>query len=73
MTLASLDLLAGVVAARTAGLSRLDALAVDDCAGGAGLASGPFAIKHDQGVIYFLEEPFVSERRKPAIDRAPGR
>src|ERR1035437_3462500 len=53
--------------------ARLDALAVDDCACGAGLASGPFAVKHDQGVIYFLEAPFVAERRKPAIDRTPWR
>src|SRR6202162_5279449 len=73
MTLASIDLLAGVVAARAAGLGRLDALAVDDCACGAGLTSGPFAVKHDQGVIDFLEAPFVAERRKPAIDRAPWR
>src|ERR1035437_9454709 len=73
MTLASIDLLAGVVAARAAGLGRLDALAVDDCACGAGLASGPFAVKHDQGVIDFLEALFVAERRKPAIDRAPWR
>ena len=68
MTLTSIDLLAGVIAARTAGFGRLDALAVDDCACGAGLASSPFAVKHDQGMIDFLKAPFVAGRRKPAFD-----
>ena len=45
MALAAVDLLAGVIAARPAGLGRLDALAVDDRAGGTGLAPDPFAIE----------------------------
>src|SRR6266851_3479696 len=73
MTLTPVDLLARVVAARPTRLCRLDALAVDDRAGRASLASNPLAILHDEGVIDGLKAPIVAERRKPAIDRAPGR
>ena len=51
MALSALDLLAGVVAARAAGLGRLDALAVDHRRRGRGLAANPLAILHDQMVV----------------------
>ncbi len=72
MTLAPVDLLAGVVTAQPAGLGRLDALAVDDRARGAGFTSDPLAIRHDELVVDCLKAPIVAERRKPAIDRSPG-
>src|ERR1019366_1284815 len=73
MALTSVDLFPGIVAARPASLGRFDALAVDDCACGTGLAADPFAIEHDQGVVDLLEATLVAERRKPAIDCAPRR
>ena len=54
-------------------VGRFDALAVDDCACGTGLAADPFAIEHDQGVVDLLEATLVAERRKPATDCAPRR
>ena len=51
VALAALDLLASVVAARATGFGRLDALAVDHRGGGAGLATRPFAVEHDEMVV----------------------
>jgi hypothetical protein len=48
-------------------------MAVNDRSRGIGLASDPFAIEHDQGVIDPLEAAFVPKLRKPAMDRAPRR
>ena len=59
--------------ARPAGLGSLDALAVDDRRRGAGLATGPLAVGHDQGVVDPLEQTAVAPRREPAVDRAPRR
>src|SRR5450755_3800705 len=73
MALTPGDLFPGIVAARPASLSRLDALAIDDRTRGTGLAADPFAIEHDQGVVDLLEATLVAERRKPAIDRVPRR
>jgi hypothetical protein len=44
VALAPVDLLAGIVTARAAGLGGLDALAVDDRGRGAAVATDPFAI-----------------------------
>ena len=66
-----LDLLARIVAAGATSLGRLDALAVDNRAARAGLASDPLAIGHDQRVIDLLKETVVAELGEPAIDRAP--
>ena len=72
VALAPLDLLARIVAAGATSLGRLDALAVDNRAARAGLASDPLAIGHDQRVIDLLKEAVVAELGEPAIDRAPG-
>src|SRR5947208_3590058 len=73
MALASVDLLAGVVAAWPASFGRLHALGVDDCTRRTGLTPRPFTIEHNQCVINLREAVFVTELRKPAIDRAPRR
>ena len=73
MPLTSFDLLSSIVTSWPTGLGCLNALTVDNRARGAGLASDPFAIKHDQCVIDLLEASFVPKLRKPAIDRAPRR
>src|SRR3972149_4238292 len=70
---AAADLLAGIMAARSAGLGRLHALAVDDRGGGAGVAADTLAIGHDQRVVDLLEHAFVPPRGKPAIGCLPGR
>ena len=64
MAFASLDLLAGVVTARAAGLGRLGRLAVDDPSRGTGLASRRFARHHDQCVI----DPLPGTVVAPAIE-----
>jgi len=71
--MAPVDLLARVVAARPAGLGRLDALAVDDRRRWAGLAPGALAIGHDQGMVDRLEDAVVAPCREPPINRAPRR
>ena len=73
MALASVDLLAGIVAAWSASFCRLHALGIDDCSGRAGLTPRPLTIEHDQGVIDLRETIFITELREPAIDRAPRR
>jgi hypothetical protein len=67
MALASIDLLARVVATWPASFGRLDGLAVDDRTRGTRLASGPFAIEHDKGVINLLEAALITEFCKPAV------
>jgi hypothetical protein len=67
------DLFARVVATWPASFGRLDGLAVDDRTRGTRLASGPFAIEHDKGVINLLEAALITEFRKPTVDRAPRR
>ena len=62
---------ARIVAAGATSLGRLDALAVDNRAARAGLASDPLAIGHDQKVVDLLKEAVVAELSEPAIDRAP--
>ena len=71
VALAPLDLLARIVAAGATSLGHLDALAVDNRAARAGLASDPLAIGHDQRVIDLLKETVVAELGEPTIDRAP--
>jgi hypothetical protein len=44
MALTPIDLLSSIITARSAGLGGLDALAVDDCRRGAGVAPDPFAM-----------------------------
>lgn len=70
MALMPVDLFPGIIAARPASLSRLDALTIDDGTCGTSLAADPFAIEHNQGVVDLLEAIFGAERRKPAVDRA---
>src|SRR4029079_2479095 len=73
MALASVDLLVAIVAAWPASFGRLHALGVDDCTRRTALTPGPFTIEHDQCVIDLREAIFITELRKPAIDRAPRR
>ena len=73
MTLAPVDLLARIVAAWSAGLSGLDALAVDDRGRGAGVAPDPFAICHHKRVVYPFKAPVVAPGGEPAVDRPPRR
>jgi hypothetical protein len=65
--LAAHDLLAGVVAASTAGLAGLHALAVDDAGARRGRPTVAFAIDHQQGMVQRLEHTLVPLGRKPAI------
>src|SRR5271157_5538365 len=51
LTLAPVDFLARVIAARTTGLGGLDALAVDDRRTGAGLAADTHSVQHHQLVV----------------------
>jgi beta-phosphoglucomutase-like phosphatase (HAD superfamily) len=55
VALASLDLFAGIKAARAAGFRCLDRLAVGHARGGAGLASGPLARGGHESVVDLLE------------------
>jgi hypothetical protein len=63
MALASVDLLAGIVAAWSASFCRLHALGIDDCTGRAGLTPRPLTIEHDQGVIDLRETIFITSDR----------
>src|SRR4051794_20659040 len=73
MALAPLHLLACIVAARTAGLGRLDALAVDHRRRWAGASADPLAILHDQVVVDPLPGAVVAEPGEPAIHRQEWR
>lgn len=61
MALVPADLLACVVTTWAGRLNRLDALAVDNCTSGTGLASDSLAIEHDQAMIDLLEAALVAE------------
>jgi hypothetical protein len=71
--LASLDLLAAIVAPHAAALRRLDALAVDNSRGRARLASHPFAVPHDQVVVDGFPNAVIAQPGKPAVHGAPRR
>ena len=73
MTLAPIDLLAGIIPARPAGFGRLHALAVDHACRRTGLPPDPLSIGHHQSVVDPFEAALVPERGEPAIDRLPGR
>jgi len=62
MTLASLDLLGGVKAARAAGIGNLDALRVNDGGAGAGLAGDTLAVGPDQIWFRFFQVPSSRKR-----------
>lgn len=55
MTLAAIDLLAGIVTARPAGFGALDALAVDHRRRRARLSPDPLAVGHQQVMVDRLE------------------
>jgi hypothetical protein len=71
MALAPADVLARVVTAWPAGLSGLDALAVDDRGRGAGVAPDPFTICHHERVVYPFKAPVVAPNGEPAANRPP--
>jgi hypothetical protein len=73
VALASIDLLASIIATRSTSLGGLDALAVDDRGRGAGVAPDPFAICHHERVVYPFKAPVVAPDGEPAVDRAPRR
>ena len=60
MALAAFDLFAGIIAARTAALGRLDALAVDDAGAWRGLATLGLARDHQQRMVQRLPQPVVA-------------
>src|SRR3984957_15119065 len=71
MALTSVDLLSSIVTARAARLGGLDALGVDDCRRGAGVAPDPFAIGHYQRVVYPFKAAVVAPGGEPAVNRSP--
>ena len=60
LSVASLDLFARIAASWTVALGRLDALAVNDCRGWAGLASSLVAFTHDQVVVDGFPGPAIT-------------
>lgn len=68
MPLAALDLLARIIAARTAALGGLDALAIDDAGAGRGFTAMNLARGHQQGMVQRLPQPAVAPHVKPAPD-----
>jgi hypothetical protein len=73
VTLAAADPLAGVAAARLAGLGRVHAPAVEHRHRRAGPAPDPLAVGDDEGVVDPLEQAAVALRHEPAIDSGPRR
>ena len=71
VTLASLDLLACIIAARATALGGLGALAVDHRRSRPGLAPG--APAHDQVVVQALEHAPIAQAGEPTVDGPPGR
>jgi hypothetical protein len=61
--LAAVDLLASVIAARTASFGRLGALAVDDGGGGGRLSTAALAVKHDEMVVDALPDTAAGKAR----------
>ena len=72
VALASVDLLAGVVAAGLGG-RRFHRLAVDHAGGRARLPPGPLAVDHQRHVVDRLEQETAHEAAEPPINRLPGR
>jgi hypothetical protein len=66
MALAALDLLARIIAARTAGFRGFDALAVDHPGTGRGFAPGRLAPDQEQGMIERQPQPVVPPQVEPA-------
>src|SRR5262245_51418190 len=73
MTLATLDLLAGIVASGAATFRGLDALAVDDCRRWRGFPANPLPVGHHQRMIDPLEQPAVAKGCEPTVNRLPRR
>ena len=73
MPFAALHFLAGVEAARAAGLGGLDRLAVDHPGTRAGLAAGRLAHRHQQEVVDRLPASVVTPSIEVALHRAAGR
>ena len=73
VTLASLDFLACIIAARAAALGSLGALAVDQRRSRAGLAPGALAVVHGQVVVQALEHAPIAQAGEPAVVGPPGR
>src|SRR5271169_1330441 len=73
MALTSVDLLSSIVTARPARFGGLDALAVNDCRRGAGVAPDPFAISHHERVVYPFKAPVVAPGGEPTVNRPPRR
>ena len=73
MTLAPIDLLAGVEPAWAAGFRRLDALTVDDRRRRLDLAPGPLPRCHEQGGLDRRPDALLPEPPEVAVDRAARR
>src|SRR5262249_3181098 len=73
LALAAFDLLAGIIAARTAALGGLDRLAVDDPRRRAGFAAGRFAGLQQQRKIGLFQNPAVTPRIKVVLHRRERR
>jgi hypothetical protein len=73
VALAAHDLLARVVAARSAALGRPHALGVDHRRRRARPAPGALAVEHDEMVVQALQHAAVAQAREPAVDRPPRR
>jgi len=69
MTLTPIHLLASIVAARTACLGGLDALAVEHRGGGACLPTRSFAVARQEMVVDRLEHAFVAQTHEPSVNR----
>jgi hypothetical protein len=73
MTLATLDLLACIIASGAAAFRGFDALDVDDCRRRRGLPANPLAVGHNQRMIDPLEQAAIAKGREPTVDRLPRR
>ena len=70
VALAALDLLARIIAPRSAAFRGFDALAVDPRRRRAGLATGALAVEHDEVMVDRLEHAAIAQPDEPAVDRA---
>ena len=69
VTLAAVDLLAGIIPPRTAGFRGLDALAVDDGCTRAGLAADTLSIQHHQIVVQVFPGSVIAKPSEPSVGR----